>query len=232
MTSAPDPRAVPTIADVVARMDALSARWPRTDGVRAFNEMYLETTRQVATALAGRTFTDREFIDRLDVRFADLYFDALEAHEQDPGSAPRCWSVLIEARHNPGTHPLQFALVGMNAHITYDLPRALVATVQEFGGDLEDAGLREDFLAVNGVLAHTQPIVKEVLLSGATAAMDEAMGDLDDRIGMWAIEGAREAAWLSARALWVLGDSPMRRRYEQGLDRMVEASSRMLLWRD
>jgi hypothetical protein len=117
----------------------------------------------------------------------------------------------------------------MNAHISYDLPRALVATVRELGGDLEDGGRREDFLAVNDVLARTQPIVKEVLLSGPFAAVDEAMGDLDDRLGMWAIETAREAAWLSARALWVLGDASMRRRYEQALDRMVEATSRVLL---
>jgi hypothetical protein len=137
--------------------------------------------------------------------------------------------VLIGARGRPGTNPLQFALAGMNAHITYDLPRALVVTVQEFGGNLEDAGRRADFLAVNDVLARTQPIVKAVLLSGPFAAVDEAMGDLDDRLGMWAIETAREAAWLSARALWSLGDSSMRRRYEQGLDRAVEASSRLLL---
>jgi hypothetical protein len=229
MSASPDPTSRTTIADVVARMDALSASWPASDGVRAFNEMYLETTRQVAAALVDRTFVDREFIDRLDVRFADLYFDALHAHEHGLASAPRCWSALIGARDRPGTNPLQFALAGMNAHISYDLPRALVATVQEFGGDLEDGGRREDFLAVNDVLARTQPIVKAVLLSGPFAAVDEAMGDLDDRLGMWAIETAREAAWLSARALSVLGDSSMRRRYEQGLDRMVEASSRVLL---
>jgi hypothetical protein len=229
MTGPVEERPGPTIADVVARMDALSARWPASDGVRAFNEMYLETTRQVAASLADRTFADREFIDRLDVRFADLYFDALEAHERDPQSAPRCWAALIEARDRPGTNPLQFALAGMNAHISYDLPRALVATVRDFGGDLDDAGRREDFVAVNGVLARTQPIVKAALLSGPFAALDEAMGELDDHLGMWAIGTAREAAWMSARALWGLGDSAMGRRYEQGLDRMVEASSRVLL---
>ena len=224
-----DPQPGRTIADVVARMAELSAGWPATDGVRAFNEMYLETTRQVAASLADRTFMDREFIDRLDVRFADLYFDALDAHGRDPSAAPRCWSALIEARERPRTNPLQFALAGMNAHISYDLPRALVATIQEFGGDLEDVGRREDFLAVNDVLARTQPIVKELLLSGPFAALDEAMGEVDDHLGMWAIEAAREAAWVSARALSVLGDSSMRRRFELGLDRMVEASSRVLL---
>lgn len=227
---APDERSgAPTIAEVILEMEAISTTLPVGDGVRAFNDMYLETTRQVGRAVAEQGFADPGFLDRLDVRFAQLYFGALNAHSRDRASAPRCWAALFDARVRPGTHPLQFALAGMNAHITYDLPRALVMTVEEFGGDLDDGTRRSDFVAVNEVLSRTQPIVKERLLSGPLADLDDAMGDLDDRAGMWAIEAARELAWGSARALWALRESASAARYVALLDRAVATSSRMML---
>lgn len=218
-----------TVPGVIAWMEELSEGLPPGDGVACFNGMYLETTRQVAAALAGRTFADRAFIDRLDVRFAELYFDALEAFDRDPATAPACWAALFEARSRPGIHPLQHAIAGMSAHILFDLPRALVLTVEEAGGELDDPGRRQDYEAVNDVLCHTQPIVKEALLAGPLASLDDAMGDVDDRLRMWAIEGAREAAWASARVFAALDAPTLRRRYERGLDRSVEISSRMLL---
>lgn len=218
-----------SIADVIDRMDAISAALPVRDGVRAFNDMYLETTRQVGLAVADLVFSDAVFLDRLDVRFAELYFSALEAHEAGRGGSPRCWSALFDARSSGDVHPLQFALAGMNAHISYDLPRALVSTVEELGADLDDDGVRDDFLAVNQVLAETQPRIKDVLLSGSLAELDDSMGQVDDRMGMWAIEGAREMAWLSAQTLWALRGSALRDRYESSLDRMVVASSRLIL---
>jgi Family of unknown function (DUF5995) len=219
----------PRIADVIERMAALSSGLAVHDGVRAFNDMYLETTRQVARALAEQAFVDPEFLDLLDVRFAQLYLGALDAHEAGTAVAPRCWAALFDARSDPGVDPLQFALAGMNAHICYDLPRALVATVEEIGVDLDEHWVRQDFRAVNEVLARTQPMVKRVLLSGPLAGLDDALGQVDDRVGMWAIEAAREMAWGSAQALWALRDSWARQRYEQGMDRVVEASSRLML---
>jgi hypothetical protein len=219
----------PTIADVIAEMETISTTLPAGDGVRAFNDMYLETTRQVGQAVSEQGFADAGFIDRLDVRFAQLYFGALSAHGRDPDSAPRCWAALFDARARPGTHPLQFAVAGMNAHITYDLPRALVMTVEEFGGDLDDGARRSDFVAINEVLARTQPIIKDRLLSGAFADLDDTLGDLDDRVGMWAIEAAREMAWGSAQALWALRGSASAPRFTWVLDRAVATSSRMML---
>jgi mannose-6-phosphate isomerase-like protein (cupin superfamily) len=218
-----------TIADVVTRLVAVSEDLPVGDGVRAFTDMYLETTRQVADALARVEFADQAFLDRLDVNFAHLYLAALAAHRRNPKAAPRCWTALIAARARPGVSPLQCALVGMNAHITYDLPQALVRTAVEFGRGLDDPAWRADFLEVNAVLARTQPIVKQALVRGLLDQVDDALGTMDDRLSLWAIEQAREGAWLSARAISALGGSPGARRYVDGLDRMVALTSRALL---
>lgn len=224
----PEPAPIQTVADVIDRMQELSAGMPAGDGVRAFNQMYLVTTRQVDAAIGGARFADPAFMARLDVVFANLFFTALDLQAADPARAPRSWRALTDARAAPGISQLQFAIAGMNAHINYDLPRALVLTTREFGGSL-DSGRRSDYLAVNRVLAQTQPMVQRELLTGPFAAVDQALGDQDDRIGMWGIEQAREFAWTTAQTLWAVRGTPVERTFTDGLDRMVQMTSRLLL---
>ncbi|HYA08078.1 MAG TPA: DUF5995 family protein, partial [Gaiellaceae bacterium] len=108
-----------TVADVVARMEAIAAPLPRADGVACFTRLYLAVTKGVEARLAGTVFEDTRFLGRLDVVFADLFFAALDAFRRDPGTAPRAWLPLLQARSQRGIAPLQFALAGMNAHINY-----------------------------------------------------------------------------------------------------------------
>lgn len=224
----PEPAPLQTVADVISRMEGLSAGLPVGDGVRAFNDMYLVTTRQVDAAIAGAQFADPEFMTRLDVNFANLYLVALALQEAGFDTCPRSWRALFDARARPGISQLQFAIAGMNAHINYDLPRALVLTAREFGGELDDAR-RTDYLAVNRVLAQTQPMVQRELLTGSFAVLDEGLGDRDDRVAMWGIEQAREFAWATAQTLWAVRSTPIDAAFADRLDRMVELTSRLLL---
>ena len=74
------------------------------------------------------TFRDPAFLERLDVVFANLYFDAVEAGHADPRRVPSAWRPLFECRNQSGILPIQFALAGMNAHINRDLPAGIVAS--------------------------------------------------------------------------------------------------------
>jgi hypothetical protein len=224
----PEPAPSQTVAEIIDHMERLSAAMPGGDGVRAFNQMYLVTTQQVAAAIGGARFADPAFMVRLDVVFANLFLQALEQHAADPTHTPHSWKALIDARARPGITQLQFAIAGMNAHINYDLPRALVMTTQEFGGEL-DAARRADYLAVNRVLAQTQPMVRHQLLTGPFAAIDHALGNQDDQVAMWGIEQAREFAWTTAQTLWAVKDTPIEQSFTHGLDRIVEMSSKLLL---
>lgn len=226
---AEDPAGPPTtVADVVADMQRLSAGLRPGDGVRAFNEMYLATTRNVETAIAGMRFADPAFMTRLDVVFARLYLAALSRFEAGQDPVARCWRVLFDARARHGLTQLQLAVCGMNAHINYDLAHALVLTARELGGGL-DAGRRADFLVINEVLAATQPQVRRQLLTGPLAGIDEALGERDDRLSLWGIERAREFAWSSAVALSALHGSGSEDEYLDGIDRIVAFGSRLLL---
>ena len=96
------------------------------------------------------------------------------------------------------------------------------------GGELDDAR-RADYLAVNQVLAQTQPIVQRELFTGTFAALDQGLGDRDNRVAMWGIEQAREFAGATAQTLWAVRATPIEAPFTDRLDRMVELTSRLLL---
>ncbi len=216
------------VADVIDQMVDVSAGLPPGDGVRAFNEMYLTTTRNVDEAITGMRFADAEFMTRLDVVFAQLYLGALRRSAAGQRPVPRCWGVLFDARARTDVIQLQFAVAGMNAHINFDLAHALVLTARELGGGLNRAR-RDDFVTINAVLGSTQPAVRQQLLTGPLAGLDRALGTRDDRLALWGIERAREFAWRGALALRGLHGTAAEDDYLDGIDRLVAMSSRLLL---
>jgi Family of unknown function (DUF5995) len=223
-----------SVADVIARMEAILGPLSRTDGVACFTRLYLNVTKAVQTELESATFADPGFLQKLDVVFADLFFGALEAHQRGPREAPRAWAPLFECRFTRGVAPLQFALAGMNAHINRDLPVALVTTWGR--ARLEpsvDSRQHTDYERVNDVLARVEQRVKHEYLTGWLKALDRLLHRfhrLDSVVAMWDIRRARAAAWVNGEALWVLrGDAKLSGEYLRTLDRMVELSGRGLL---
>lgn len=205
-------------------MEATLAGLPENDGVAWFTRLYLAVTENVQAALRPRAFADPRFLERLDVVFANLFFAALE-------KPPRAWAPLLACRAQPDTAPIQFALCGMNAHINRDLPVALVRTAAELGVDLGRASREHrDFTKLNALLAATEAAVKREFATGIVGLADDALGKVDDRIAMWDVGRAREAAWVQGQILWRLRDlPPLSRRYLDTLDRTVGFAGRGLL---
>jgi hypothetical protein len=223
-----------SIAQVVARMESAVSTLPRSDGIACFTRLYLAVTQGVQERLAGLVFADPRFLARLDVAFADLFFSALDEANSNPSRMPHAWAPLVEARTARGIAPLQFALAGMSAHINRDLPVALVATCNELGIELEEGSPQHtDYLHVNGVLAEVETMVKAQYLSGWLNRLDRLVHRihrLDDVVAMWNVARARDAAWVSAEALWALRDEPaLSARYLDALDRTVGLTARGLL---
>ena len=218
------------IEDVVRRMKEIVRELPPTDGVSAFTQLYLAVTEAVAAAASTSEFEDVRFLRTLDVRFANLYFDALDALAHRRRVA-RAWAPLVEARGRRGVLPLQFALAGMNAHINADLPVALTQTWDELGRrPRRSSPERRDYRRVNALLAQTEARVKPTLVIGPLATADAALGHADDVLAMWKVEQAREAAWVNAETLWALRDAPgLRRAFLRTLERTVGFAGRGLL---
>jgi hypothetical protein len=222
---------VQTVDEVVATMTRLEEALPRSDGLWWFNHLYLRVTLGVRSAIGSTAFGDPRFLDRLDVAFGNLYFDAVSAGDANPDAAPPAWKPLLRLRQAAGIEPLQFALAGMNAHINRDLPVGIVAVCQELGGAPEVWSVsHDDFERVNGILESVEGQVKGEFLSGALGKIDAATAPLDDRVAMWNVRAARANAWTNAQVLWTLRPTPaLRVDYFEKLDRFTGFASRGLL---
>lgn len=224
-------RAPTTIVDVVERLRAIDDMLPVGDGVGWFAKLYLEVTKDVGSAVVPGGFRDATFLAQLDVAFASLFFDALRLSARDPSETPRAWAPLIEARRERDIAPIQFALAGMNAHINRDLPAAIVSACEQAGLDLENAAPEyADFVRVNSLLEATEARVKVWFATGFVGIVDVALGDVDDRIAMWNVGRAREAAWVQAQTLWALRSLPeLQTQFLATLDHVVGFAGRGLL---
>ena len=203
MNPTPVPRPLPTsIDDVVARLAAI-VQDAIDSGSRHgyFAALYHRVTVAVRTGIRAGAFSDNARMERLDVIFANRYIDAYERHTR--GDAPSLsWQAAFVAAGRPDLSVLQHLLLGMNAHINLDLGIA-AATVTR-GGDLDS--LHGDFNRINDVLASLLPIVEGQLremspeldaLSGLAHSADR----LDERVGNFSMEKARDTAWDFARRL-------------------------------
>src|SRR5262249_18610570 len=198
------------IADVLDRLRTIEASGSRSDGVACFARLYREVTEGVRAELTQQGFADSRFLEALDVRFADLFFSALDSYGRDPALTPSAWVPLFSQRSRRGIAPLQFALAGMNAHINRDLPVALVTTCRELGLELvEGSQEHADFERVDALLAQVEARVKSQYVTGWLAWVDRLVHRLhriDDVVAMWDVGRARAAAWTNGQALWALRD--------------------------
>jgi hypothetical protein len=142
------------------------------------------------------TFEDPAFVGRLDVLFAEFYFQAYDAAAARAWVS-KAWQPLFARRAEPRL-PLQFAIAGMNAHINNDLAHALVLTWAELGlGDAQ----RRDYEKVNGILEQVEKDLKVPLSDAFIHDVDTAFGKADDFLALWSIREARDQAWDRANVM-------------------------------
>ena len=193
----------PVIDELIARMAAmLEPLEAEGDQRRYFHATYQRTTIAVADEIKRGGFADPEWVERWDIAFADLYLDALEASEA--GQRPsRPWDIAFSAP--AGLPPLRHVLLGMNAHINYDLPQALLAviTAEQFGDAALLARREADHQAIDGVLASRVGAEDDELTrrSGPPPLVDRLLGPVN-RLGTQRfLREARAKVWANAIAL-------------------------------
>ena len=207
---------VNSIPEVLDRLEAIQNFAEATqalgkhDGVACFNYLYHVITGRVQENVGTGFFQDDEFLTRLDVAFANRYFDALRAHEADPGSAPRSWAALFEHRSEPNVLPMQFAVAGVNAHVNYDLPFALIDACRQLDRPLEHVNHKNDFNQINAIFATEMEDLRMHFESRLGRFIDEYLVPyVDNLLGRWSVKAAREAAWLKAEVLEAARNDPV-----------------------
>jgi hypothetical protein len=217
--------------EVMARMRAIDAALDATDGLKWFNLLYITVTESIAQQLQTRTWSDPEWLQNLDVVFANLYFSALDSWIANDGQTPYAWQPLFQARQDARLVRVQFALAGMNAHINRDLCVALVRLAeQRHGFPARDSGTYADFTHVNDILEQAEKQAVQYIATGIVGLIDQALGDIDDIVAMWSVRRARETAWVNGEVLWHLHGLPsLAADYLSRLDRLTGFAGRGLL---
>jgi hypothetical protein len=212
---------MPVAADldqVVALLESVIAEYrERRSPLAFFPALYRGVTLRVRAGIQAGTFADGARMARLDTAFANRYLSALDDFRAGR-QPPRAWQTAFDVEARGGTLILQHLLLGMNAHINYDLPIATQGVVPS--SSLPD--LQGDFLVINQILA--------ALLNRTQAAIDRfsPMFDLLDRVGGrtdetiagFSIVTARDEAWHEATRL-ALEPELSRDRSILSLDRRV-----------
>ena len=224
------PATLPTTVDgVIDRLRTIQRALTPVDGVGVFNGMYLEVTERVTASIKEETFADAAFMTELDVRFANLWIDAYEAAAAGR-RPPWAWRPLFDHRRLPGVLPIQYALAGMTAHIEHDLPLAVVQTCRVLGTSPDAGAVREDYEAVNSVLAEVEEGIRRSFLTAVGQRVDEKLGPVAHLVSSWNIDKARDVAWVHVEMLWTLRDlERLQDRYAETLGHTVGMASRILL---
>ena len=199
---------VTSIAEVISKMESISAALPESDGLACFNRMYLEVTEKVGAQVKADFFADPAFVTQLDVTFANLYFAAADAASQ-PDTVPAAWRPLIEQRANKKIEQIQFALAGMNAHINHDLPIAVVQTCLALGTSPTSGGHYDDYQKVDQLLEAIQQSVRESFEDRPELLLDRHLRAVGNLISTWSICSARDLAWTNSLLLWQVRDDAL-----------------------
>jgi uncharacterized protein DUF5995 len=218
-----------SIADVLGTMRTIDATCIDGDGLKWFNRLYLQVTEAVAAQVVAG-FVDPAWLAELDVQFARLYFGALRCGlSGEP--APHCWNVLLSCRAQPMVARIQFALVGVNAHINHDLPEAIVAACQATGTAPARGGAQyRDYTAVNSTLDSLIEAAKRTLNVRLLGDALPPVSHMEDTIAAWNVCAARESAWLNAEHLWRIRSLPiLASSFKDMLDGMTTVIGKTLL---
>jgi hypothetical protein len=193
-----------TIADVIARMQAIDALLSVNDGLKWFNQVYLSVTQQVDLNPPGGAWKNPVWLDRLDVVFAGFYFNAL-AGFLSGSKVPASWSVLFQARYRSGIDRIQFALAGFNAHINHDLALALLAADASLNMvPATDGPEHSDYQSVNALLDALTPPTLTLLATDTLGVLAQDTGKIGRVLSFWDIVKARDLAWDYAKHLRAL----------------------------
>lgn len=184
-----------TIADVIARMQAIDALLQPDDGLKWFNRLYLMVTDEVDLHPPNGAWQNPLWLTRLDVIFAGFYFSAV-ADFLGGNPVPSAWSALFEARDRTGIDRIQFALAGMNAHINHDLALALLATDNALNVvPSQDGPEFADYQSVNLLLKTVMPSALTMLATDTLGVLAQDTGKIGRLLAFWDICSARDLAW-------------------------------------
>lgn len=193
---------------LLSQMNIQAATWESQDDKRfIFLRCYNMMTANMIEAVQQGRFQDGVWVGKLLHRFAAYYFEALEQFEHNDAHTPPVWSQVHDASTHQDLHVLQHLLLGINAHINYDLVLALYdELVAEWTDD--DRDVRQQRMAdhnmVNTIIGETIDTVQDQVIERELPLMrlvDNLMGRVDEWLLSELISSWRSEVWEECGAM-------------------------------
>lgn len=163
------------VAEALVALETVAARLRERNDPRAvFPDVYAVITRRAKEAVVDgtdRRFLEPAWISRLAGIFCEYYLKALAASLDGRSTEVEAWDVAFSCSRADRTAAGVHALLGINAHINYDLALGLYRNIVQHGA-AQDARLLRRY-------RHDHDLVNEIL----AAAMPEIFAILSDRYG-------------------------------------------------
>lgn len=215
-----------SLTEVVAGLGRIE-RQLRSDAGRvdAFALAYVEATAALGDRLDRGCFLDPAAVTTYLVTNANRYCQALQAYcRGQRHRVPRPWRLAFDSAASGSAPILQDLLLGINAHVGYDLP----LTILESGLDPLSDRAYHDHTGVNDALRLATPRIRRHLATSCPPGLrfvSALGGPWIDRLVMAGLRYGRDQAWIQARAL-AAAPSPaeaarVRRLIRAGAERMA-----------
>lgn len=206
-TTFPDSISTPaaSIEDAITQLTAI-IHWAQQNNSRIgyFAALYRQILLQTKKTLEQQLFADPVQISRLTVIFANRYIFA--CFQYVTGQTPsQCWLAAFNETQRRRPIVLQHLLLGMNAHINFDLGIAVIDTVSAD----ELADMKGDFDKINAILASQVEKIQQKLAQiwPLLRLLNGFLREADNVIINFSMAKAREAAWSFAESLAPLSEA-------------------------
>jgi hypothetical protein len=210
----PEGYSIALFESYIAKMEQQLAEMRAARDTRAvFQLTYLTFSKQVLAAVKARRFGDMPFATDMCCRFVEVYLQQLSLWDaRDPRQCvtwQRAFSLMEQGRANV----MQAMLLGMNAHINYDLAFVTLGACRA-AGDLAGEGVGEraltgnrsgvpterysDFLVINQVGWESLALIQDVVLTSFHRPLylaNLAGRRLTRPMGERVLLEARDASW-------------------------------------
>lgn len=147
-------------------------------------------------------FFDPAWESTLAGRFASLYFQSLTTHER-PAESEKAWKLAHKMAEEKSSTVLQDLILGLNAHINYDLAHGVALNIKETG-DTDPMLLTRrkfDHDQINNLLVRCTPRIQQVLTrdyGGGMLFLSRFFGSWDERLTELGLKYYRERVWWDA----------------------------------
>jgi hypothetical protein len=187
------------------RMTALASQWEQEDDRRAiFLQCYAMMTRNMLDALEKGRFQDADWVDRLLSHFAEYYFQSLETYEDPDLRTSAVWQHAHSVAIDSDAMAIQNLILGVNAHINYDLVLATADILDPEWSRLDEASRQdryEDYCLVNDIIGETTDNVQDLVLERIDPrldVLDKLLGPVDELLTSHLIKHWRGEVWENA----------------------------------